>query len=115
MYKLRKALYGLKQAQKAWNKRIDSFLIEAGLIICVSEHGLYVNNTDRASRIIICLNVYDFFIKGVDEAEIKRVKSKLMHEFEMSDLGNLSYFLGMEFKDMGEGVFSPNEICQIYI
>lgn len=28
-----------------------------------------------------------------------------MHEFEMSDLGNLSYFLGMEFKDTNEGVF----------
>ena len=28
-----------------------------------------------------------------------------MQEFEMSDFGNLSYFLGMEFKDIEEGVF----------
>ena len=34
-----------------------------------------------------------------------KVKSKLMQEFEMSDLGNLSYFLGMKFKDSEEGVF----------
>lgn len=44
-------------------------------------------------------------ITGVDEAEIKGFKLKLMQEFEMSDLGNLSYFLGMEFKDTSEEVF----------
>ena len=93
------------QAPRAWNKRIDSFLIEAGFTKCVSEHGVYVNDTDRVSRIIMCLYVDDLLITGADEVKIRKVKSKLMQEFEMSDLGNLSYFLGMEFKDTSEGVF----------
>ena len=41
VFKLQKALYGLKQAPRAWNKRIDSFLIERGFTKCVSEHNVY--------------------------------------------------------------------------
>lgn len=94
MYKLRKALYGLKQVLRAWNKRIDNLLIEESFTNCVSEHGVYVNDTNSASQIIICLYVDDLFIRGANEAEIRRVKSKLMQEFEMSDLWSSSYFLG---------------------
>ncbi|XP_050875527.1 uncharacterized protein LOC127079150 [Lathyrus oleraceus] len=42
---------------------------------------------------------------GADESEIRRVKLKLRHESEKSDLWNQSYFLGIEFKDTSEGVF----------
>lgn len=55
-------------------------------------------------RIIICSYVVDLLITDAYEAKIKRVKSKLMHEFEMPDQGNLSYFLEMEFKDTSEGI-----------
>lgn len=92
----------MKQAPRAWNKRIDSFLIEVGFSKCVSEHGVYVNNASRHNIVIICLYVDDLLITGTDEAYIKCVKSKLMKEFEMFDLGNLSYFLGIEFKDTSE-------------
>ena len=47
----------------------------------------------------------DLLITGANEVGISKVKTKLMQEFEMSDLGNLSYFLGMKFKDTGEGMF----------
>ncbi|GAU28641.1 hypothetical protein TSUD_159220 [Trifolium subterraneum] len=67
VYKLHKALYGLKQAPRAWNKRIDEFLIQIGFKKCATELG------------------------------IEDVKSKLKSEFEMTDLGGLSFFLGMEF------------------
>lgn len=63
---------------------------------------MYANDVDRVSRIILCLYVDDLLITSAYEAEIRRVKSKLMQEFEMFDLGNLSYFLGMEVKDIGE-------------
>lgn len=66
---------------------------------------MYVNDTNRDSRIIICMYIDDLLITYADEAEIRRVKSKLMQEFKMSNIGNLSYFLGMEFKDTSEGVF----------
>ena len=73
--------------------------------MCVSKHGVYINDADSVIRIILCLYVDDLLITGVNEVRVRKVKSKLMQEFEMSDLGNLSYFLGMKFKDMSEGVF----------
>ena len=97
VYILRKTLYGLKQAPRAWNKMIDSFLIEAGFTKCVSAHGVYVNDVESVNQIILCLYVDDLLITRADKAGTMKVKSKLMQEFEMSDLGNLSYFMGMEF------------------
>lgn len=93
VYILRKTLYSLKQTPRAWNKRINNFMIESGFTKCVSEHGVYINEAYRVSRIIIFLYVDDLLIIGADETEKGRVKSKLMQDFEMSDLGNFSYFL----------------------
>ncbi|XP_050919046.1 uncharacterized mitochondrial protein AtMg00810-like [Lathyrus oleraceus] len=47
----------------------------------------------------------DLLITSADETEIRSVKLKLMQEFKMSDLWNLSNFLGVEFKDTSERVF----------
>lgn len=102
VYRLRKTLYGLNQDPRSWNKRIDSFLIKVGFIKCVSEDEVYVIDADKVNRIIICLYMGDLLITGADETEIREVKSKLMQEFEMSDIGNLSYFLGMDLKDTSE-------------
>lgn len=86
------------------NNRIDSFLIEAGFTKCVYEQGVYVNNANKVSRIIVCLYIDDLMITCVYKVELRKVKTKLMQEFEMYDLWNFSYLLGMEFKDTGEGV-----------
>ena len=103
VYKLNKALYGLKQAPRAWNKRIDKFFEGIGFMKCISEHGVYVKNTE-GSKIIICLYVDDLLITGSNEECIESCKAELMKEFEMNDLGKLSYFLGIEFTQTKYGV-----------
>jgi transposase InsO family protein len=104
VYKLYKALYGLKQAPRAWNKRIDDFLIQIGFKKCAVEFGVYVQNSKDGEIIIICLYVDDLLITGSKTAEIDKVKDKLKREFEMSDLGELSFFLGMEFVKRKGGI-----------
>jgi len=96
VYKLKKALYGLKQAPRAWNKRIDKFLYGIGFMKCISEHGVYVKRT-KGNIISICLYVDDLLISGNNEECIESCKAELTKEFEMNDLGKLSYFLGIEF------------------
>ena len=103
VYKLNKALYGLKQAPRAWNKRIDKFFDGIGFMKCISEHGVYVKNTN-GSRIVICLYVDDLLITSSSEECIESCKAELMKEFEMNDLGKLSYFLGIEFTQTKSGV-----------
>ena len=104
VYKLHKALYGLKQAPRAWNKKIDQVLIQIGFKKCSVEFGVYVQNLSDEETIIICLYVDDLLITGSSTSEINKVKEKLKLEFEMTDLGELSFFLGMEFVKLKVGM-----------
>ncbi|GAU28814.1 hypothetical protein TSUD_21510 [Trifolium subterraneum] len=104
VYKLHKALYGLKQAPRAWNKRIDKFLGDIDFRKCVTEHGVYVKNCAEKGTIILCLYVDDLLITGSNEAHIREFKVDMMREFEMTDLGHISYFLGIEFQRTSEGL-----------
>lgn len=104
VYKLRKALYGLKQAPRAWNLKIDSSLLQLGFQKCTSEYGLYIRYSN-VDLLIVCLYVDDLLITGSNEEDITHFKGRMMAEFEMSDLGEMSYFLGMEFESTKSGIF----------
>ena len=43
-------------------------------------------------------------VTGNNEEEMKDFKKSVMKKFEMSDLGNLTYFLGIEFEMNSQGV-----------
>ncbi|CAJ2657083.1 unnamed protein product [Trifolium pratense] len=103
VYRLKKALYGLKQAPRAWNKRIDGFLVKQGFSKCKSEYGVYVQKS-TSSIILICLYVDDLLVTGSDIAKIEKFKTVMMTEFEMTDLGEISYFLGIEFLKTSKGL-----------
>ncbi|GAU46965.1 hypothetical protein TSUD_143070 [Trifolium subterraneum] len=94
--KLNKALYGLKQAPRAWNKRIDQFLVMQGFVKCSVEYGVYVKHSDDKHMLIICLYVDDLLVTGSSLTEIENFKSQMQSEFEMTDLGKLPYFLGID-------------------
>ncbi|KAK2392639.1 putative mitochondrial protein [Trifolium repens] len=102
--KLHKALYGLKQAPRAWNKRIDNFLVMQGFKKCSVEYGVYVKKSDDKHMLIICLYVDDLLVTGSSLVEIKNFKSQMQSEFEMTDLGKLTYFLGMELLETSGGI-----------
>ncbi|XP_017431953.2 uncharacterized mitochondrial protein AtMg00810-like [Vigna angularis] len=73
---------------------------------CVSEHGVYVQSCQhkgRTEKLIVCLYVDDLLVTGSCEELISAFKTEMQNEFEMSDLGRLSYFLGIEFTKMEGG------------
>ncbi|KAK2372692.1 putative mitochondrial protein [Trifolium repens] len=104
VYRLHKALYGLKQAPRAWNMKIDSFFKKHGFQKCELEYGVYVQHTSEGNMILVCLYVDDILLTGSSEQEIAKFKKVLMNEFEMTDLGKMSYFLGMEFLYSEKGI-----------
>jgi len=95
--RLRKALYGLRQAPRAWNKRIDNFLHRVGFLKCTTEYGVYVKSLNVTETMLIYLYVDDLLVTGSSSTCIDQLKEDLKREFEMTDLGALSYFLGLEF------------------
>lgn len=101
--KLKKALYGLKQAPRAWYSRIDAYLIENGFKKCDGEATLYINEND-GKILIVVLYVDDLIFTDNDASIIVDFKAVMKNEFEMTDLGFLRYFLGIEV-DQSENVF----------
>eukprot|EP00253_Pinus_taeda_P026496 PITA_26496 len=102
--KLKKALYGLKQAPRAWYSRIDVYLIENGFDKCDGEPTLYIKEND-GKIIIVALYVDDLIFMSNDASLIANFKAVMKNEFEMTDLGFLRYFLGIEVDQSENGVF----------
>lgn len=93
--KLYKALYGLKQAHRAWFTRLSNSLQ------CLKFSGSLVDSSlfvFSSNGLLIYLLVYvdDIFIIGNNLHAISSLICALQCEFPLKDLGNLSYFLGIE-------------------
>ena len=97
MCKLKKSLYGLKQSPRAWYQRIDMFFTQEGFSRSQADHSLYVKQTGEYLLIVI-IYVDDLIILASNVSILKWLKSKLEDEFEMSDLEELRYCLGVEFE-----------------
>ncbi|XP_071729312.1 uncharacterized mitochondrial protein AtMg00810-like [Rutidosis leptorrhynchoides] len=106
--KLKKALYGLKQAPRAWNTRIDSYLKKNRYDQCPFEHALYVKK-NKKKVLFIAVYVDDIIFTGNDEKIIQEFKEAMTKEFEMTDLGRMKYFLGLEITQKSSGIFISQE------
>ena len=93
--RLKKAIYSLKQAPWAWHSKITQYLHRVGFKMSKSNNCLYVRR-DSGSLIVIILYVDDLVIGGEHLVDINKVKSLLSNKFEMTDMKELHYFLGIE-------------------
>ncbi|PWA63219.1 retrotransposon protein [Artemisia annua] len=104
VYKLKKALYGLKQAPKAWYDRLKTFLVKHNYSMGMVDNTLF---TKRSDHHIIIVQIYvDDIIFGSTCQEMCDEFAKIMHdEFEMSMMGELNFFLGLQIKQLEDGIF----------
>ncbi|KAD4385282.1 hypothetical protein E3N88_25450 [Mikania micrantha] len=105
VYRLRKALYGLKQAPRAWYSKIDGYFHRHGFIKSYSEPTLYVKKVQDKDIMYVCLYVDDIVCTSSSMSMISEFKESMQEEFEMSDMGLLRYFLGLEVTQTENGVF----------
>jgi hypothetical protein len=101
--RLRKALYGLRQAPRAWNAKLDATMAELGFARCVTEHALYTRRRGK-EELIVGVYVDDLIVTGARAQDIARFKEEMGAKFRMSDLGALSYYLGIEVKQSADAV-----------
>ena len=97
VYKLKKSLYGLKQAPRAWYDRLSSVLIENNFKRGQVDTTLFRRTLEKD---ILVVQIYvDDIIFGSTNASICKEFSKLMQgEYEMSMMGELKFFLGIQIK-----------------
>lgn len=105
VYKLRKALYGLKQAPRPWFSRIEAYFLREGFEKSSSEQTLFVKISTRGKLLIVSLYVDDLIYTGNDESMMGDFKKSMMNEFDMTDLGKMRYFLGIEVQQLESGIF----------
>lgn len=90
-----KALYGRRQAPRAWYAKLDETMSTLGLTHSPLEHAVY-RRGDAHSFLLVGVYVDDLIITGTDQASITEFKKQMQELFKMSDLGLLSYYLGIK-------------------
>ena len=104
VYKLKKSLYGLKQALRAWYDRLSNFLIENDFKRGHVDTTLFRRTLEKD---ILVVQIYvDDIIFGSTNASLCKEFSKLMQdEFEMSMMGELKFFHGIQINQCKDGVY----------
>lgn len=104
VYKLKKALYGLKQAPKAWYDRLKTLLVDNKYTAGLVDNTLFTKK--NKSHVIVVQIYVDDIIFGSTCQELCDDFSKSMHdEFKMSMMGELYFFLGLQIKQLEDGIF----------
>ena len=101
--KLRKALHGLRQAPRAWNAKLDKELIALGFAKSKLDHAVY-RRANKETFLIVGVFVDDLIISGPCVRDIQQFKSEMKTKFSVSDLDLLSYYMGIEVKQEGNGI-----------
>ncbi|GJY78574.1 retrovirus-related pol polyprotein from transposon TNT 1-94 [Tanacetum coccineum] len=104
VFKLKKALYGLKQAPKAWYDRLKAFLVNHNYTMGFVDNTLFTKKI-KSHIIIVQIYVVDIIFGSTCQALCNDF-SKIMHdEFEMSMMGELNFSLGLQIKQLEDGIF----------
>ncbi|KAH9671725.1 hypothetical protein KPL70_017462 [Citrus sinensis] len=93
--KLQKSIYGLKQASRSWNIRFDQAIKSFGFIQNIDEPCVYKKIQEKSVAFLI-LYVDDILLIGNDIGVLTTIKSWLAKQFDMKDLGEASYILGIK-------------------
>ncbi|GKB89594.1 retrovirus-related pol polyprotein from transposon TNT 1-94 [Tanacetum coccineum] len=95
VYRLKKALYSLKQALRAWYDKLSSFLIEHHFTKGIVDPTLF---TRCHEGYILLVQVYvDYIIFYSTNPDFsKRFANLMKNNFEMSMMGELKFFLGLQ-------------------
>ena len=102
--RLKKALYGLKQAPRAWYYLLDKYLHQQGFIKGSIYSNLYIKIYN--DKLLILVVYVDDIIFGSNEEDTSQNFALVMQkEFEMSMLGELTYFLGLQVQQNKYGIF----------
>jgi hypothetical protein len=93
--KLKKSLYGLKQAGRSWYQMIDQNFTQLGFQRTCADQCIYHLRT-RGIITIVALYVDDLIILTNQVKALARLKEALRERFEMKDLGEVHFCLGVQ-------------------
>jgi hypothetical protein len=104
VFKLSKALYGLKQAPRAWYECLRDFLIANAFKVGKADPILFTKTCD--SDLFVCqIYVDDIIFGSTDQKSCEEFSRVMTQKFEMSMMGELTYFLGFQVRQLKDDTF----------
>ena len=98
--KLKRSIYGLKQASRSWNIRFDQAIKSFGFEQNLDEPCVYKRHQDKVVmfQVVMFLVLYvdDILLIGNDVGVMSSVKVWLSSQFDMKDLGEANFILGIK-------------------
>ncbi|XP_048491475.1 uncharacterized mitochondrial protein AtMg00810-like [Beta vulgaris subsp. vulgaris] len=104
VFRLKRSLYGLKQASRQWNKELYALLHSLKFKQSTQDYSLYTRTQD-GEFLVVLVYVDDILVTGTSTSQIAAVKLALDEAFTIKDLGDLTYFLGIEVHRNDKGIF----------
>ena len=106
--RLNKALYGLKQAPRAWYDRLTQYLLDRGFKRGYVDRTLFVKNVEDY-LLVAQVYVDDIVFRATIDARAIKFFEEMKKEFKMSMVGELTFFLGLQVKQIKEDIFISQE------
>ena len=104
VFKFSKTLYGLKQAPRAWYERLSNFLLEKGFSKEKVDTTLFIKKS-KNDLLIVQIYVDDIIFGATNHCLCEEFSKLMQGDFEMSMMGELKFFLGLQIKQCKDGIF----------
>ncbi|GJT77794.1 putative ribonuclease H-like domain-containing protein [Tanacetum coccineum] len=104
VYKVEKALYGLHQAPKAWYETLSTYLNENRFRRGSIDKTLFIKK-DKGDILLVQVYVDDIIFGSTKKSLCDEFKGLMHKRFQMSSIGELTFFLGLQVQQKEDGIF----------
>ncbi|GKA89751.1 retrovirus-related pol polyprotein from transposon TNT 1-94 [Tanacetum coccineum] len=104
VYRLKKALYGLKQAPRAWYDTLSRFLLDNKFSKGAVDPTLFTRKTGK-HILLVQIYVDDIIFASTDPKACDIFSNEMSSKFQMSMMGQMSFFLGLQVSQNPRGIF----------
>ncbi|GJR05061.1 putative ribonuclease H-like domain-containing protein [Tanacetum coccineum] len=104
VYKVVKALYGLHQAPRAWYATLSTFLLKNGYRRGTIDKTLFLKK-NKNDIILVQVYVDDIIFGSTKKSWCDEFEALMKSRFQMSSMGELTFFLGLQVKQKPNGIF----------
>nr|GEW93013.1 putative ribonuclease H-like domain-containing protein [Tanacetum cinerariifolium] len=110
VYKVVKALYGLHQAPKAWYETLANYLLENGFHRGKIDQTLFIKK-QKCDILLVQVYVDDIIFDSTNKDLCKGFEKLIKDKFQMSSMGELTLFLGLQVKQKPDWIFISQDKC----
>ncbi|GKE90051.1 retrovirus-related pol polyprotein from transposon TNT 1-94 [Tanacetum coccineum] len=104
VYRLKQALYGLKQDPRAWYNTLSRFLLDNKFSKGVVDPTLFTRKTGK-HILLVQIYVDDIIFALTDPNDCSKFSKEMSSKFQMSMMGQMSFFLGLQVSQSPGGIF----------